>query len=182
MLDRFWVRMLAHYGHAWRAEHGLVPDGERAAVWSDAMAGLSGQQIANGIRAATMRLSDFPPRAAKFRELCLGIPSLGEVIAELANTNAERSPFATAVWRRLDDWAYRCADTRKADAMMAKAYAHVRKRVLLGDALPKPEPQVEHKPEPFTPAQPHVVDRAFAEIMQTLGVPSGLQGADHGSP
>lgn len=40
-------------------------------IWAYAIEGLTGDQVANGVRNLARRNSEFPPNAGQFRELCL---------------------------------------------------------------------------------------------------------------
>jgi len=40
-------------------------------IWAYAIEGLTGDQVANGVRNLVRRDSEFPPNAGQFRELCL---------------------------------------------------------------------------------------------------------------
>lgn len=40
-------------------------------IWAYAIDGLTGDQVANGVRNLIRRDSEFPPSAGQFRELCL---------------------------------------------------------------------------------------------------------------
>lgn len=64
--------MACRYGHRWSSQFGDEPDGLIAAEWRDTLAGLSLQQIRQGLDADAQRGSDWPPSSAYFRALCLG--------------------------------------------------------------------------------------------------------------
>lgn len=46
-------------------------DAEPPAIWAYAIDGLTGDQVANGVRNLVHHASEFPPSAGQFRDLCL---------------------------------------------------------------------------------------------------------------
>ena len=60
------------------------PEGAAADTWAAALAGLTGAQIAEGLRACVAEGEEFPPNAPRFRAMCLGIPSLARVRLEFS--------------------------------------------------------------------------------------------------
>lgn len=74
--------MTQTYGHKWTSSFGEVPKADHA--WAKILGGLTGQQIANGLRrmievaaanAGTGKES-WPPDATEFRAMCLHVPGL----------------------------------------------------------------------------------------------------------
>lgn len=154
MLDNFWLRMGSMFGHTWTSAYGTKPDGVAGDTWATALGGLSGSQIAEGLRSVLLLASDFPPSAPRFRSLCFGIPTLTAVRRQIIDGNS--GPFAREVWGRLDAYRYRNAEASKADKLLKDAYddtvSYVMRGGLLGDddqkAIPKEEPaEVERTPE-----------------------------------
>lgn len=77
--------MTQTYGHKWTSNFGDAPKADHA--WAKILGGLSGQQIANGLRrmievaasnAGTGKES-WPPDATEFRAMCLHVPGLPPV-------------------------------------------------------------------------------------------------------
>jgi len=74
--------MTQTYGHKWTSNFGDVPKADHA--WAKILGGLTGQQIANGLRrmielaaanAGTGKES-WPPDATEFRDMCLYVPGI----------------------------------------------------------------------------------------------------------
>lgn len=167
-MAKLWRRMVEIYGHRWTAVHGLSvdADGSSATTWAKGLSGITGQQLAAGLEACIVRADSWPPTLPEFRELCLSIPSLAQVRADLRRIDAERAPFTALVWRHLDGWAYRHADGAKAERLLAEAYATAREAVMRGEPLPEQLLAVEHQaPEPIKPAAPEVA-RAYLDAMR----------------
>lgn len=70
MLKRLWKRMTEIYGHRWLSSYGLTPNDS----WRRGLAGITGQQIANGLSRMLEQGSDWPPTLPQFRALCVKDP------------------------------------------------------------------------------------------------------------
>lgn len=140
-----WRRMAAMYGHTWASQYGTQPEGTAADTWAAALAGLTGPQIAEGLRACVVEGEEFPPNAPRFRAMCCGIPSLARVRLEFTQGDAERSPFTRSVWMLIDGYAYRHASARDSDRMLRDAYELAREQAMRGVALPEASKAVGHE-------------------------------------
>lgn len=181
-LRRLWERMTALYGHAWTNVHGLSPQAKdqdgltvSGGVWSGTLAGLTGQQIAQGVKACISTGGEFPPNAPRFRALCLSIPSLEVVRQELqprgdGKRGGEPSLFARAVWAKLDAYRHQHASADQADKMLAGAYRLVHDAVMEGEPLPAaPVAAIAHEVRKVVPATPEQREAHFARIRELLG-------------
>lgn len=173
LLDNFWLRMAGMFGHTWTSQYGAAPQGIGGDTWAAALSGVSGEQIAAGLKATLLLASDFPPSAPRFRALCFGIPSLGQVRVELMPGHPSPSRFARMVWSFVDSWRYRQSSESKQDAMLREAYELARDAVMRGEPLPaEPVAAIEAPEEKaFTPARPETVAEAAARIAAALGTP-----------
>jgi hypothetical protein len=170
MLDRFWLRMAAMFGHSWVSQYGAQPDGVGGDTWSAVLADLTPQQIAGGLHATSRIAADWPPTAPRFRALCLGIPTMAECRIELRSGNPDPSPFARLLWSYLDGYNYRLASTEKADRMLRDAYELASAFVMDGGKLPEPSPAIEQaEPEPRKPADPESARRHIQELQALFG-------------
>lgn len=154
------------YAHRWTAPHGESPDhpASSAETWAKGLAGITGEQLAAGLRACITRADEWPPTLPAFRALCLGIPSLSAIRRELVTEDADRSGFAVLVWSKLDGFAYRRAEGKAADRMLSEAYEEAREYVMEGGTIPPPRVALPPpKPEPIKPANPETVKAALAE-------------------
>ena len=91
LLEKLWITMTQTYGHKWTSSFGEVPKADHA--WAKILGGLTGQQIANGLRrmievaaanAGTGKES-WPPDATEFRAMCLhvqGLPTVDQAWTE----------------------------------------------------------------------------------------------------
>jgi hypothetical protein len=177
LLDQFWVRMGALFGHTWASQYGTAPDGVAADTWATALSGVTPAQIARGMRETLALGNDFPPSAPRFRALCFGVPSLATVALEI--TRRERSPFTRLVWANLDSYLFTHADQRTSERLLKDAYGLAREHVMRGGALPEaPVAEVAHTPEVLKPADPGKVAGYVAELEALLGtnVPCGTSG------
>ena len=187
-LRQIWMRMSAMYPNKWRSAMGESPhhpeklsNGEPnpiagqltiyADTWAKGLAGLTGKQLAVGLGACLTRAGDWFPEIQEFRELCLSIPTLQQVRADMARTNEERAPFTVLVGRNLDGYRYRMVDARESDRMLRDAYAEARAAVMRGEPLPVPLPQIEEEKRKPVPASPEVARARMAEIAAELGLP-----------
>ncbi len=159
------------FGHTWTSQYGPKPDGIGGDTWAAALSGISGEQLAHGLRETLLLASDFPPSAPRFRALCFGVPSLVSVRAEVMARNVSRSPFCRVVWTHIDPFRFRQADAKSADAMVKEAYEAAREYVMRGGAMPE-EPAGEiglDEPAPIKPASPDVVKSVAAKLREVLG-------------
>jgi len=84
LLEKLWITMTQTYGHKWTSNFGDMPKADHA--WAKILGGLTGQQIANGLRRmidlASANSDDkeiWPPAAPEFRAMCLHVPGLPPV-------------------------------------------------------------------------------------------------------
>lgn len=140
-METLWERMTAIYLHRWTSAVGENVAGVSGDTWSAGLAGLSGEQLGRGLKSCITSADPWPPTLPQFRAMCLGIPSLESVRAEVnANGRATqvRSPFAMLVWDRIDGFNYWQADAKAAGAMLKSAYEAAREHVMSGGELPEP--------------------------------------------
>lgn len=179
MLDNFYIRMAALFGHTFTSQYGTSPNGVAGDTWAAVLAGLSGEQLACGLREVVKLGSDWPPSAPRFRMLCLNIPSLAHVRQEFKSADSKhRSPFARKMWQFIDSYALTRADQDKADRMFRDAYDLTREHVMNGGELPQPPVAVienEKPAEPVSPS-PEKVKQHLAEIERMLKEPVGRPG------
>lgn len=161
--------MAAMYGHSWASQYGTQPEGPAADTWAAALAGLTGPQIAEGLRACVTEGEEFPPNAPRFRAMCLGIPTLARVRLEISHADAESCAFTRAVWRFIDGYAYRQASARDADRMLRDAYELAREETMRGVPLPGPSEAVTHDPQPRLPTIAGDRDARCDHLARVLG-------------
>lgn len=66
---KLWPMMSQAYGYKFASQFGNEPND----VWIGAMQGVTGQQIAEGLRRCTEIYREWPPGALQFRAVCLGL-------------------------------------------------------------------------------------------------------------
>lgn len=169
--------MLALYGNTWDLQYGRAPEGISRETWAAALGGITGPQIAEGLRACVAEGRDFPPSAPRFRAMCLGIPTC-EAVAHAITSAAQKPPFARLVWQYLDVYRFRRADTTTAMKLLRDAYELAREYVMRGGALPAPGAEIEHRPAPRKPGNPEVALAALAQISEIVGLKDGAEQAD----
>lgn len=163
-----WVRMAEIYGHRWNTAYGSDPDPEGAAgTWAKGLAGVTPAQLADGLKACITSSDPWPPTLPEFRAMCLGIPSLVSVRAEV-NGKGDRTPFAMLVWQRLDSYQYRQVSAKDAERMLAGAYEDAREFVMRGGALPEVVGAVSHEEKPFVPVSPDVAEKHMLNLRREL--------------
>jgi len=174
ILRDLWAQMTAIYGHRWTSAHGTDAATGSGQVWGEGLLGLTkGQILRVGVGACRDGhgpADGWPPTLPQFRELCLGLPTIAEVRAELAQRDGQRTPFGLLVSRKMTDpWAYRQADARTAERMLGEAYAAARAHVLAGGELPVVLPALadDTDREP-APATPEVAAAALAAVREML--------------
>jgi len=173
LLDNFWLRMGALYGHAWASQYGAEPAGVAADTWATALSGVTSAQVAHGMREALAMGSDFPPSAPRFRAMCYGIPSFAQVRRDLSEKLP--SAFVRLVWSYLDGWRFARAEQSIADKLLRDAYEVARDHIMRGgEYLAEPSALIEAKePEPRKACDPEVARAACAQLAAILGEGSG---------
>lgn len=144
MLETLWRRLAAIYGHRWVSNYGSNPEGVGGDTWRHGLAGMTGDQLATGLRACALSGEGWPPTLPEFRALCFGIPSYSEVSVMLKPGAVKVSPFARLVYANLDPYQLRQADTRTARQLTLEAYALACKHVYSGGELPGPAERIAH--------------------------------------
>ncbi len=174
-LWNLWERMEAMFPGKWKRDNGLAPATAAGPLtlagetWALALKGLLPRQLGEGM-AACMRMGlEWPPNPARFRALCLGLPSLAQVEQEL-RPGQDRSRLAVLVRSLMDLHAFNTADGYQQSRMVAAAYSQALQHVSAGGALPAAVPALVHE----RPAAPNVSNResaaaAMARAAQELG-------------
>lgn len=77
MIVSLWERMSHIYGHKWTSTYGEsavtgVELTDTAKTWASALRDVTGQQIADGLRACLEREDTWPPTLPEFKQLCDG--------------------------------------------------------------------------------------------------------------
>jgi len=188
MLRRVWERMAAVFPNVWRAAMGdspNKPDGGLTVAgdtWAKGLSGITGQQLAVGLRAVIANASNWPPTLGEFRALCEGLPTFEDVEHELRpGRSVDPSPFARLVWQMLDSWAYRHADVGKAERLLRGAYHRAREHVQRGGAMPETSAAVTQE-RPASKRDPAVAERALAAIAAAIGVDRQSSNTAPGAP
>lgn len=183
MLSRLWLRMQACYGHRWASSYGTLPvddDGRLTLTgdtWAQGLAGFGEAQLRTGLRACITSADPWPPTLPEFRALCLAIPPLADVRAELARPPERRSPFASLVLRHLDRYRWRTVDAAQGERLVREAYAAARSHLLEGGEMPPPAAALP-EPEPGTPAREETAQAALDAIRRHLGTPETPEDTD----
>ena len=173
-LETLWARMAEIYGHRWSSSYGAEP----CDTWAKGLAGLSRQQIADGLKACLRSTDPWPPSLPQFRALCYGIPELfavrAELLAHLRPGSGFPSPFARLVWSMLDTYRWRNADGDKGDRMLREAYDAAKAHVMAGGPLPEtPAAAIEQREAPKPkPANPEAAKAALERLGALLGQPA----------
>jgi hypothetical protein len=174
VIERLWERMGEIYGHRWPSSYGDDPLTGAGRTWAKGLAGLSAEQIGDGVSACMASAEPWPPTLPEFRALCLGIPSLSTVRQELRPGAATRSRFALEVWSRIDSWRFRQANADEAGRLIRDAYETAREHVMRGGALPDlPIAELEGQAAAPPPrkASPEVVAQHVEQMMRLVGRP-----------
>lgn len=157
---RLWRRMTEIYGWRFVSDYGERPN----RTWCEALAGVSGDRVAIGLRRCFDEHRERPPTLPKFIELCrptdadLGLPSESEAFREaglLATVRAAGEPIEPshqAIWHAavltgLEHLRF-CPNQDQLRRDFGKAWAMTRRIVLDGgdltpipNALPPPTPR-----------------------------------------
>jgi hypothetical protein len=171
IMRRLWQRMAEIYGPRWTSAYGEDAGVGAGETWAKGLIFLTPAQIAIGLESAIASTDDWPPTLPAFRALCLGIPPIASVRAELADRDARRSPFTMLVWSRLDSYRYRMADADRADRLLREAYESAREHVMRGGVLPEARDELPApEPETRTPASEETARRNVEAIVERLRI------------
>lgn len=170
--------MLGIYGNTWSSQFGLSPirNGEltqAGKAWLESITGLTWKRVAGGITAAQRSGNEYPPNAARFRVLALGLPNLSEVEAELL-PGRDRSAFSVLVWSKLDTYRYRTAEGREQRRILGVAFDLALRHVQEGGALPEPTKALGYEPHRAPTVSDR--DRARAAMLRAAGEIDGVLG------
>lgn len=156
------------YGHAWASQYGEEAIGVGAETWGAALAGLSAEQLADGLRACVAEGREFPPNAPRFRALCFGVPSFDRVTLEARKPDTA-STFTRAVYQHLDGYTLRNSTEDRVERLLLRAYNVVRESVMRGEPLPDaPVAALDLKPPPPPKYTPGVAEARLEEIRRIL--------------
>lgn len=173
LADFVWAHMAGLYGHTWTSAYGDNSRSIAGAEWARTLAGLTRQQVEQGIDACRAEGGEWPPSAPRFRAMCLGIPSFATVQFEIATPGVERSLFTRSAWQFVDGYAYRLASSKDAVKLLRDAYERARDLVMRGHSLPAVAPAAaiadDTMREP-APASPERAKAALSEIAASLGI------------
>lgn len=171
VIEGMWRALAAIYGHRWTSAYDADPACGAARQWAEGLAGATLDGIGRVVaycRTGRLGRDGWPPTLPEALAVAYGIPSISEVRAELLARDAKRSPFATLVARKLDGWAWRHADARTAERMLAEAYDVAREALIAGEPLPEPVLELPVEPE-RRPADPDRGREWLARIADELG-------------
>lgn len=164
-MQQLWLRMAEIYGHRWSSSYGDDPAGSAAQTWAKGMAGLTPQQVADGIGSSIACADPWPPTLPEFRLRCLGIPTFAAVRADVGRQDG----FSRLVWQYLDGHRYRLASSDKADKLLAEAYDQAKEFVMRGGQLPgEPVAEIGHEEREVTPATREEVQKHMDQIAREL--------------
>ncbi|AFC85892.1 hypothetical protein Fraau_1469 [Frateuria aurantia DSM 6220] len=157
------------FGHSWVSQYGANPAGLAGDTWGTVLAGLTGEQIAQGMRETLALGSDWPPSAPRFRAMCIGIPSLAAT--QHAMRTGATDPFTRQAWTYIDSFQFRSADADQAARMMRDAHELTVRFVMDGGELPaEPVAAIAVDPAPeHVPASPDFARQRIEEIQRQLG-------------
>jgi hypothetical protein len=137
------------YGHKWTSVHGLA---DESGNWGKIFSGVTGQQLAKGVRQWTSQpngLSVWPPGAPELRNMCLeggsnlGIPDVASAWREAVEASSDviNWKFSHPIVQqaaKLTDWYSIRTGTPKAETVQNrfnKRYADLTARLQRGDPL-----------------------------------------------
>lgn len=123
------------YGHRWTSAFGETADDAGAGeTWAKGLAGITPEQLRDGLLACVVSADPWPPTLPEFRARCLGIPPLAQVRLELRGNT--RSRFTLQVWQGIDSYRFKQAPSEQSDRLLRDAYELAREHVMRGGALP----------------------------------------------
>lgn len=156
------------YGHTWASQYGATAAGKAAETWAAVLGGLSGEQLAQGLRACRDEGAEFPPAAPRFRAMCFGIPSLDAVALQVRKPDTA-SRFARAVWRFINGYEWRHASEQDRQRMLRSAYNLARDAVMRGEPLPEEPVANLEAPAPREPQiTPGFAEKSLEAIRNIL--------------
>lgn len=99
---RFFTRMTHLYGHKWASVYGAaMADGKltpSAHQWAYDLREMTTAQVLAGLAEVERRALEWPPGPIEFKRLCLGIPSLEQVL----DRSTDYGPVCAEIRKRLD--------------------------------------------------------------------------------
>lgn len=164
------------YGHRWTSAYGDDPEGAAAHTWAKGLAGIKPEQLAAGLTSCLASADPWPPTLPEFRALCLGIPTVAQVLLEL-RPGAARSGFTVLVWSLVDPYRYANLPSDRADRLVREAYDLAREQVMRGMPVPAASaPAIERKVEAPVVIDPAAARAAMLQATADLGLDADEAG------
>ena len=117
---RFFSRMTHLYGHKWSSVYGAAMDGGKltasARQWAYDLREMTVEQVLAGMTEVERRALEWPPGPIEFKRLCLGIPSLEQVL----DRHTDYGPVCMAIRNRLDWYRIDGMGTKDARALASQ--------------------------------------------------------------
>jgi hypothetical protein len=173
-LSRLWVAGIAAYGARWARFLGQLPVDDTGALtvagmmWAQRLAPFSRKTVLDALDRHVDLGKAWPPVLPEMRMLCLGIPNIGQIRAELTRPGAEWSQAARAVASYLDWHSYRTASVDAGERMLSAAYDAVTEMICLGRALPDAPAVLTQERRDPGPRTPEVATAAMSKIKTML--------------
>ena len=99
---KLFARMKHLYGHKWASVYGSATDAVglslSARQWLYDLRDMTPEQVAAGVAETERRALEWPPGPIEFKRLCMGIPSL----EQLLDRSTDYGPVCTEIRKRLD--------------------------------------------------------------------------------
>lgn len=136
VLRRLWERMAALYHHRWTSALGDMPQGDDGSLtvagdtWARGLAGITPEQVGQGVDACLTRSDAWPPTLPEFRALCLQVPSFDETRLHVTTSRVTDAPFYRLVWQLLDTHRFRTSPAQDSDRVLRAAYEAARDHVM----------------------------------------------------
>jgi hypothetical protein len=158
-MAKLWELMTELYGHKWTSVHGM---GDDSGNWAKIFTGITGAQLAYGVRAWTDQGTDaskWPPDAPSLRDMCLSGGGSVEIPSpERAWKEAVEASTDPSIWKfshpiveeagRLTDWYSIRHGIPKAETVnnrFNKRYADLSAKLQRGEQLVDRQLQLTHQ-------------------------------------
>lgn len=178
LADYLWLHMSATYGHRWTSAYGEDPRGVAGRVWASELAGMSREQIDEGLASCRAASDPWPPSLPQFKGACLGVPSLAFVRDDVTRAPEHRDAFTRLVWSFVDAYRIKAASADQSDRMLRDAYDLAREHVMRGGSLPGAHNAVTKQDRPAPAVPPEVAQARFAEARVILSGKDRAAGRD----
>ncbi len=141
LMGQLWRLMTEVFGYRWASAYGTS---DQSGTWAKGLAGLTGDDLARGVRKVIELGMDWPPSMPEFRKLCLpseadlGLPEFEQAYRAAARLDWTLHPAVYAAAKIVGTYKLRYDAESSTRPKFEKAWDSVVERIRRGEVLEQP--------------------------------------------